>query len=151
MNYSVPTCRLMCNFIRASKRSAVFAVESSPVARSKESPLQEHSSRSQRSWSSTRPHRLLMKTLRKSCNRLWIEPWRVELPSSLPIGWVPSETVSSSSSSTMERLLNLARTMSSVPTKNPTSISWRVAWKCDEIIRIWIKRPSQSKWMKFGN
>jgi len=131
MNCSMQTCRLMCNFIRASKRSAVFVVESSLVVRSKESPLQEHSSRIQRSWSSTRPHQHSMKILRKSCNRLWIEPWRVAPPSSLPIGWVPSETASSSSSLTMEELSNLARTMSSVPTKNHTSISWRVAWRCD--------------------
>jgi len=134
MSYSILTSKLRWNYIRALRKNVVFAVENFQEVRSRELPLQELSSRSPRFWSWMRPHQHLMRILRKSYSKLWTEPWKVVPPSWLPIGWVPLETASSYSSLIMAVLSNQALTTNCALTKNHTSISWRVEWRCEVLI-----------------
>ena len=80
-NWSIPR-RLACksnNCTQALKRYVDSKVQSSPVARSRESQSHEHSLKTLRSWYWMRQLQHSMSRVRKSYSRLWIERWRAEL------------------------------------------------------------------------
>jgi hypothetical protein len=74
---------------------------------------------------------LLTKRVRKSCNRPSIEPWKVELQSSLPTDSVPSETANGCSSFIMVKSSSKVPSMNYQPTENLISINSSLEWRCD--------------------